>query len=45
MVEVTKTINIDDIPIPTANATKPKSFDDLLQEKLMLHGQPSGDTV
>lgn len=30
-------VNIDDIPIPTANAAKPKSFNDLLQEKLMLH--------
>jgi hypothetical protein len=25
-----KAVNIDDIPIPTANASKPKSFDDLL---------------
>jgi len=32
-------VNIDDIPIPTANATKPKSFEDLLKEKLMLDGQ------
>ena len=29
-------VNIDDIPIPTANSTQPKSFDDLLQEKLKL---------
>lgn len=26
----TQAVNIDDIPIPTANATKPKSFNDLL---------------
>lgn len=26
----TNAVNIDDIPIPTANATKPKSFNDLL---------------
>jgi hypothetical protein len=25
-------LNIDDIPIPTANAIKPKSFDELLRE-------------
>lgn len=32
-------INIDDIPIPTATSAKPKSFNDLLQEKLKLEGQ------
>jgi hypothetical protein len=29
-------LNIDDIPIPTANAIKPKSFEELLREKLSL---------
>ena len=36
-------LNIDDIPIPTANAIKPKSFDELLREQLKLEGQDSGE--